>query len=241
MGKRAKRIRGIPLLPNLLTASNLLCGFFAILHTHHGRLAEAALFVLLAGFFDLMDGRVARIVGGSSGFGKEFDSLADLVSFGVAPAFLAYTWGLEGSRIGGLSAFLFCACGALRLARFNLRSAGDHFEGLPIPAAGFLLSTLYLFSKRTGLEDLGRPEVLLPVIFLLAFLMVSSIPYPSFKRWDPFRRRPFGTLVALVLMMVVLLSEPRITLFCLTIAYTALGPVGRVRRALGLRPEGSPK
>lgn len=237
MGKKGKRRRGIPLLPNLLTTGNLLCGFFSLLNAHHGRLGHACLFVLVAAFLDLLDGRVARLTGSSTGFGKEFDSLADLVSFGVAPAFLAYTWGLEGNRIGGLTAFLFVVCGGLRLARFNIRGSSEFFEGLPIPMAGSFLCTFFLFCKRTGLESLGIPQVLIPLMFSLSFLMVSALPYPSFKQWDPLRRRPFGTLVLLILMVVVLLSEPWITLFLLLLVYVSLGPLRKMRRLGRVRSE----
>lgn len=158
------------------------------------------------------------------------------MSFGVAPGFLLYSWGLEGSRIGWLTAFLFVACGALRLARFNI-GGGDagSFQGLPIPAAGCLLAALYLFSERMGFTEQVMPQLLVPLAFILSFLMVSSIPYPSFKQWEPLRRKPFSSLVVFVLMMVVLLSEPKVTLFVITAFYVLLGPLGSLKRAT--RPE----
>ncbi len=234
MRRSKKRHRGVYLFPNMLTATNLLCGFYSVMSSVQGRLGEASVAILAAAFFDGVDGKVARLTRSSSRFGTEFDSLCDVISFGVAPALLAFSWGLHGHRVGWLAAFLFVVCGALRLARFNSQDGGanSYFQGLPIPAAGCFLATLFLFSRRVAIHPEAHPALLSAILYGLSFLMVSTFPYPSFKELELFRRRPFSTLVGLILIMVVILMELQMTLFLLSALYVLIGPTKVVSKAV---------
>ena len=210
----------------------------------------AAVAILLASVFDVLDGKVARLSGATSKFGVQYDSLADLVSFGVAPAVLAFSWALRPyGRFGWLAAFIFVVCGALRLARFNVMSAtGEtkYFKGLPIPAAASMIALtilLYLRLVETGwIKDI----VILVMIYILAFLMVSSIRYLSLKELDLARKKPFGTFMFVVLSIIVIIMEPVIVLSAFVLLYVFSGPVNMVfawhkkrelRKAETLRPE----
>jgi CDP-diacylglycerol--serine O-phosphatidyltransferase len=219
--------RGIYVLPNLFTSGNLFCGFYAILSAFDGRFVRAAIAILVAGVFDLLDGKVARFAGANSKFGIEYDSLADLVSFGLAPALLVFWWALRPyGRVGWLAAFLFLACGALRLARFNVqttRSESKFFVGLPIPAAAYMIALTVLLHYRLFWT---RPYhvSLLVTIYFLAFLMVSNIRYFSLKEFDLLRKKPFKSLVTILLGIVVILADPEIMLFLVFGAYVLSGP-----------------
>ncbi|RTZ93891.1 MAG: CDP-diacylglycerol--serine O-phosphatidyltransferase [Deltaproteobacteria bacterium] len=220
--------KGIYLLPNLLTSGSMFLGFYAILHAFKGDFTRAAMAIMLAAILDGLDGRVARLTKTESRFGVEYDSLADLISFGVAPAVLAYTWALKPfGRFGWLAAFLFLACGALRLARFNVQVnsvESSHFIGLPIPAAAGTIATLVLFIHRLHIVFINRSLIILLLVYILAFLMVSSIRFYSFKKFDLIRRKPFSTLVLAVLALVVIISEPEIMLFAIFCLYILSGP-----------------
>lgn len=228
---REKRQRGIFLLPSLLTTGNLFCGFLAIILITEGEYRWAALAILVAMVMDILDGKVARLTKTTTQFGLEFDSLADVVSFCVAPALLLYSWALAPlGRVGWLAAFLFVICGAMRLARFNVASpTADrrYFVGLPTPAAGAVLaSTVLLFET----VELGRTELLVLSLaaYLLAFLMISSIRYHSFKELDLGRRRPLGVLLLMVLAVLIVASHPQLFLFLLFSIYALSGPVRRL-------------
>lgn len=228
---REKRRRGIFLLPSLLTTGNLFCGFLAIILTVDGRHTDAALAVFVAIVMDILDGKVARLTKTTTQFGVEFDSLADVVSFCVAPAFLLYAWAFSPlGRAAWLAAFLFVICGALRLARFNVHSgAADRrfFVGLPTPAAaGLVASTVLLLSGA----DLARWELfaISAATYLVALLMVSTFRYWSFKEVDFARRRPFGTLVVVVLGLLIVATHPQLMLFALFGLYALSGPARRL-------------
>ncbi len=225
--------RGVYILPNLLTTASLFCGFYGIVASLQQDFHRAALAVLASFFFDGLDGRIARATRTTSQFGVEYDSLADLVAFGVTPAVMAMSWALTPSgRLGWLAAFLYTACGALRLARFNVQIHNvpkGRFRGLPIPAAAGLIATLVLFSGEVGWEPAPPYGVMLGILYGLSFLMVSAVPYYSFKEMELFRQKPFQVLVASVLLLVVVLIQPSITLFLLSLAYVLSGPVGLVR------------
>ncbi len=213
-------------LPNLFTTANLFCGFFSIIASLKGEYSKAAIALFIASIFDFLDGRVARLTKAYSRFGEEYDSLADLVSFGVAPAILMYLWALKPyGRIGWLAAFLFLACGALRLARFNVQSQSierKHFQGLPIPmAASVVASSVLLFLDY--FSEGTKNVYMLSITFLLAFLMVSNIHYRSFKDFDLRNTRSFGVLVLAVLVLIVLASHPELTLFVLMATYVSSG------------------
>lgn len=219
------------LLPHLLTTGNLAAGFYAIVASGAGDLDRAAFAVVLAGVFDGLDGRVARRVGSTSRFGSEYDSIADTVSFGVAPAVMAFGAGALGELgwTGWVLAFLYMACAALRLARFNV-SPGRYtgrFEGLPSPAAAGMVvaSSLFADFMRESGWPLDLPAIVpgLGVAFV-GLLMVSGIPYRSFK--DLHVRGSYRALVLMVIGFAVLLLKPSVTLFVIGLSYVSSGPIG---------------
>ncbi|MDH3520841.1 MAG: CDP-diacylglycerol--serine O-phosphatidyltransferase [Myxococcales bacterium] len=221
--------RGLYLLPHLITTANLSFGFFAIVQAFAGKHDLSALGIILAGVCDAIDGRVARLTRATTRFGVEYDSIADTVSFGVAPAMLAFSAGhLQVlGRPGWVMAFLFTVCAALRLARFNV-SPGRYrgrFEGLPSPAAaGMVASTQWFvsFLRDNGLH-VSVPEIVVAVgVVLLGLLMVSPIPYRSGKELD--LRHSFGTLVLVVIALLLVIQEPSVTLFVIGVAYIFSGP-----------------
>jgi CDP-diacylglycerol--serine O-phosphatidyltransferase len=224
--------RGVYILPNLFTTGNLFCGFWAIVSVFQEKFFYAAIAILLASAFDVLDGKVARLSGATSKFGVQYDSLADLVSFGVAPALLAFSWALRPyGRFGWLAAFLFVVCGALRLARFNVMSASGEtkfFKGLPIPAAASIIALTILLYLRLIETGWVKDIVILVMIYILAFLMVSNIRYFSFKELDLARRKPFSIFMFVVLSMIVIVMEPVIVLFGFVLAYICSGPVNMV-------------
>src|SRR2546426_8203001 len=207
---REKRRRGMFLLPSLLTTGNLFCGFFALLLTAGHRYQEAALAIFVAMVMDLLDGRVARLMKVTSQFGVEFDSLADVVSFCVAPAFLLYTFALRDlGRPAWFGAFLFVICGALRLARFNVQTGtADRrfFIGLSTPAgAGIVASSVLALNGREVTREL---EVAVAVgSYIVALLMVSTFRSWSFKEIDFARRRPVRTLLVVVLAIMIVATH----------------------------------
>jgi len=221
--------RGVYILPNLFTTGNLFCGFWAIISVFQEKFFYAALAILLASVFDVLDGKVARLSGATSKFGVQFDSLADLVSFGVAPALLAFSWALRPyGRFGWLAAFLFVVCGALRLARFNVQSSSGevkYFKGLPIPAAASMIALTILLYHRLIETGWVKDIVILVMIYILAFLMVSTIRYLSFKELNLAKRKPFSIFIFVVLSMIVIIMEPTIVLFSFVLLYVFSGPV----------------
>lgn len=236
---REKRRRGIFLLPSLLTTANLFSGFLAVLLTTNRRYSEAAVAILAAILLDILDGKVARLTNTTTHFGLEFDSLADVVSFCVAPAFLLYSWGLSHlGRAAWLASFLFVICGALRLARFNVFSGltdRRYFVGLPTPAAaGLAAATALLFAE----EEMSRWELLAVSVatYVVALLMVSTFRYWSFKEVDLARRHPVGVLLVVVLGVLIVAAAPYIFLFTLFGLYVVSGPA---RRLWVRKPEGA--
>lgn len=225
--------RGVYILPNLFTTGNLFCGFWAIISVFQEKFYYAAVAILLASVFDILDGKVARLSGATSKFGVQYDSLADLISFGVAPALLAFSWALRPyGRFGWLAAFLFVVCGALRLARFNVMSASGetkYFKGLPIPAAATMIALTILLYLRLIETGWVKDIVILIMIYVLAFLMVSNIRYFSFKELDLARRKPFSFFIFIVLSMIVIVMEPVIVLFVSILLYTFSGPINMIR------------
>lgn len=224
--------RGVYILPNLFTTGNLFCGFWAIVSVFQEKFFYAAIAILLASAFDVLDGKVARLSGATSKFGVQYDSLADLVSFGVAPALLAFSWALRPyGRFGWLAAFLFVVCGALRLARFNVMSAAGEtkfFKGLPIPAAASMIALIILLYLRLIETGWVKDIVILVMIYVLAFLMVSNIRYFSFKEFNLARRKPFSIFMFVILSMIVIVMEPVIVLFGFVLAYICSGPVNMI-------------
>ncbi|BDV43508.1 CDP-diacylglycerol--serine O-phosphatidyltransferase [Geotalea uraniireducens] len=224
--------KGIYILPNLFTTGSLFAGFYGMVATMNGDFKSAALWILASSIFDGLDGKVARLTGTSSKFGVEYDSLADLVSFGVAPGLLMYKWALQPfGRLGWLAAFLFVVCGALRLARFNVQVntvENKRFVGLPIPAAASMVSATVLLFYHFGWPSSYKKVAILVLIYLLAFLMVSNFRYYSFKDPELIKRQPFAFLVLAVLLLIVIAAEPVKMLFIIFLCYIASGIVGFV-------------
>lgn len=229
----------IYVLPNLLTIMNMFFGFFAIIYSINGNFIWASYAIVVAAVFDQLDGRVARMANATSKFGAELDSLCDLVSFGMAPGLLLFLWSLEPfGRLGWLASFFFVACGALRLARFNVQSGSvekAYFQGLPIPmAAGIVASSVLAFED---LElDAARSWGVLAMTFLLGFVMVSTFRYRSFKDIDFKHRVPFRYLVTGVFIFALVAIRPETTLFVLFLSYATLGAIFGIWRLGGRHP-----
>ena len=241
--------RGASILPSLFTIGNLFLGFWAIVRTLHGQYAEAAPLVFWAILLDVLDGRIARMTGTTSEFGAELDSLADVVSFGVAPALLAYSWGFSTlPRVGWLVAFLFVVCGALRLARFNVQKSsvdGRYFVGLPIPAAAAPVAALVNVSPAP-VDEKAHAVLWLSLLIILSFLMVSTFRYTSFKKVDLRSRRSYVNVVGIALLLVVFNMHPEWCLLALATLFWLSGPLGYLwglvfrRRASGPPPVVAP-
>jgi CDP-diacylglycerol---serine O-phosphatidyltransferase len=232
--------KGIYVLPNLFTTANLFAGFYSAIASMKGMYEIAAIAILIAVVLDSLDGRIARITHTTSKFGGEFDSLCDLVTFGVAPALLVYNWSLLAyGKWGWLAAFLFCVCGALRLARFNIQvSVIDSrvFNGLPIPGGAAVVATVVLLFFYLGGEGRFTDLSIMIGVVGLSLFMVSSIKYYSFKDLNFFSRKPFMSFVLIVLILVIVVAEPEIMMFTFAFGYSLSGPawslVKIVRRLL---------
>jgi len=221
--------KGIYILPNLFTTASLFCGFYSLIASVQGLFSSAAIAIIVAFFLDGLDGKIARFTNTTSKFGAEYDSLSDLIAFGVAPAILAYTWALSPfGRYGWLAAFLFVACGALRLARFNIQIGiidSKVFNGLPIPGAAIVVSTTVLFYYYLGGEGHFYHVAFLFGIVFLSLLMVSNIKYYSFKDLNFFSRKPFMTFVMIILFLAVIVTEPQVMFFLVALSYSISGPI----------------
>lgn len=259
VGPRKRFRRGIYLLPSMLTVANLLCGYFAILATLKGSAADldhAARAIGFAILFDMLDGRVARATGSSSEFGKEFDSLADIVSFGVAPAFLAFAWGVRGMlinssrqahlayQLGWLVTFVFVICCAWRLARFNVHGmaavgSSRYFVGLPTPAGAAAIAAM-VHGFWSPIQDWRVSLLWLLAVLLLALLMVSTVRYSSFKevRWK--RRMPSVMIVLVAVLLAAIFFYSEILFLLMAGLYVLHGPVLQVMRLMRHRHTSSP-
>lgn len=221
--------KGVYILPNLITTAGLFAGFYSVISSFRGEFVVAAIAIMVANIFDILDGRIARVTKATSPFGVQYDSLCDLVAFGVAPGVLIYRWALEPWRTWGwLAASLYVACGALRLARFNVQfdfAEKRYFRGLPIPAAAEMIaSTVLLYFYLGGPELTQRHVSLLLVVYALAGLMVSNVLYYSFKEIHIHRRQPFWVLLAVIVLLKLFIAEPQILLFTGFLSYVLSGP-----------------
>jgi CDP-diacylglycerol---serine O-phosphatidyltransferase len=226
--------RGVYIIPSLFTVGNLFCGFWSLIDASHDRFGRAAVLIIVAAIADVLDGRIARLTGATSSFGAAYDSLADVVSFGAAPAFLAYHWGLRLQPDFGLFfSFLFLVAGSIRLARFDT-TAHDliHFQGLPIPAGAGAVSMLVLVSPSPVSHPHFIPVVMVFVL-CLSLLMVSSLPYRSFKDLNLRRQWPAPILFVLALVLALVTLKPYLlsvllALYILSAPFTIL--TARLRR-----------
>ncbi|MEW5909386.1 MAG: CDP-diacylglycerol--serine O-phosphatidyltransferase [Thermodesulfobacteriota bacterium] len=236
---KSSRRRGVYILPNLFTSFNLLFGFYATIASINQKFVAAAIAIIMGVMFDILDGKIARATNTSSKFGVEYDSLADLITFGLAPGIMVYLWALKPlGRLGWLAAFLFLACGALRLARFNAQAgtiSSDYFVGLPIPAAAGMSATTVLLCHRINMTP--NPILMLVLLYGLSFLMVSTIRYQSFKKPELFKKMNFNVLVILILLMIFIAALPSVALFIIGAGYVSSGIVNIFRRHRGLSPE----
>ncbi len=226
---------GIYWLPNLLTTAALFCGFYAVIAGFNGQYEYGAIAIFVAMIFDFLDGRVARMTNATSEFGAEYDSLSDMVSFGVAPAMLVYSWGLQNlGKFGWLAAFIYVAAAALRLARFNTQvgiADKRYFQGLPSPAAAGILAA---FVWVIGDGSIGQFTIIIASLLTVSVgaLMVSNFRYHSFKEFKLKERVPFLTLIAIVGIAVIVLIDPA-TLLLLALSLYAVS--GLVLTLLGLK------
>ena len=225
---KKKPARSVYLLPNMLTTLSMFLGFLAMVWAAQGRFESAGMAILVSALMDGLDGKVARLTNTASEFGVQYDSLADLVAFGLSPAFLVWSWQLSNfGRVGLAGAFVYMACGALRLARFNV-SAGQtskrFFIGLPIPAGGCVMVTLVFFASALPQSMSGAiPWIALFASALTGLLMFSRVRYFSFKEYDVFQAHPARSMLAFLFLLCVLISFPRIMGFVYCLLYVAGG------------------
>jgi CDP-diacylglycerol--serine O-phosphatidyltransferase len=233
---RTVRRQGIYLLPNLFTTGGLFAGFYAIIAAFRGDFESAAIAIFVAGVFDGLDGRIARLTNTSSKFGAEYDSLADMVSFGVAPALVMFSWGLDGlGKFGWSAAFIYVACAALRLARFNTQidtADKNFFTGLASPAAASILASTVWVCHDLGWEGNAIPYELSVLMAVLTattgFLMMANFPYYSFKGIDFRGRVPFVVIFLVVLVFGLVTVDPPSILLAAFLAYATSGPVMQI-------------
>ncbi len=227
---RQRLRRGVYLLPSLMTMGNMFCGYACVVYAARGEFETAAPFIGFAIVLDMLDGRIARLTGTTSEFGVQFDSLADIISFGIAPAILAFSWGLGPlGRLGWAAGFLFVAAAAMRLARFNIQAAsgGDkrYFVGMPSPAAAAIpAATVYAYPW--GLYDYRAALPALAMVLLPALLMVSTIRFRSFKQIDLHVRRSYTILIVIAAALVLITTHPRFVLVAMAYVYLASPFVG---------------
>jgi CDP-diacylglycerol--serine O-phosphatidyltransferase len=235
------RPRGIFLLPNLLTTIGLFAGFYAVISSMSGRFEAAAIAIFIAMIFDGLDGRVARLTNTQSDFGAEYDSMADIVSFGVAPALVAFNWALSDlGKVGWLAAFIFVAGGALRLARFNTQvgiADKRYFQGLAIPAAAAVLASLVWVGTEYQIDGKDVSWLVSTITILLGLLMVSNFRYSSFKDLNWRGRVPFVVVLVAVLVFVVIASSPAEMLLLISVIYALSGPFTTIRSVRKLKFE----
>jgi CDP-diacylglycerol--serine O-phosphatidyltransferase len=236
-----KRRRGIYLLPNLITTAALFAGFYGIVAATQGKFEQASVAIFIAMVLDALDGRVARMTNTQSEFGAEYDSLADMGSFGLAPALVMYEWSLSSlvnvsfpmGKLGWLAAFLFVASAALRLARFNTKASNTdkrYFQGLPSPAAAGVVVGFVWACFDNGIDGEDVALIALPIIVFAGLMMVSNVSYYSFKDIDFHNKVPFVAMLVVVMIFVFSAIDPPISLFGCFMVYALSGPVISILR-----------
>jgi CDP-diacylglycerol--serine O-phosphatidyltransferase len=221
--------RSVFILPSLFTVGNIFCGYYSILSTIQGNYVYASYAIGIAIILDMIDGRIARLTNSSSDFGLQLDSLADVISFGIAPSLLVLFWGLSAvdPRLAWTATFTFTICGAMRLARFNIQAEElKHFVGLPIPAGGGTVAAIVHFFGDPITNPIGA-NLMVAAVFFLAFLMISTIRYSSLKHLTLGRKSHFSILV-IALLVALIFNYARPTLLALALLYSGSGPVYRV-------------
>ena len=228
---RERLSRGLFVLPTLFTVGNLFCGYLSVWCSIRGTFELGADLIIAAGILDALDGRIARMTHSTSAFGEQYDSMADLVSFGVAPAVLAYSWGLSDfHRLGWLVSFLFVVCGSMRLARFNIQTHivdKRYFVGLPIPMAAGCVATIVLATPERLVSRVWMGG-LLALTVILSYLMISTIRYRSFKDLDLRRKRPVWIAPVIACLFAVIAWRPELALASITLVFMSSGPVGKL-------------
>ncbi len=227
--RRRRLGRSVFLLPSLFTVGNIFCGYYAILATMRGNYGQAAYAIGIAIVLDSLDGLIARLTNSTSGFGLQLDSLADVISFGIAPSVLALCWGLSNidQRLAWVAAFTFTICGAMRLARFNMQSGNlKHFVGLPIPAGGGAIAALVHFFVEPPKTPLGS-GLIVAAVFLLAFLMISTIRYFSLKHLS-LGKKSHLTILLIAMLVALGFFYSKETLLAIAIVYVLSGPIARI-------------
>jgi CDP-diacylglycerol--serine O-phosphatidyltransferase len=240
--QRRRFRRGVYLLPSLFTMANMFCGYACVVYAMRGEFATAAPFIGIAIVLDVLDGRIARMTGTTSEFGLEFDSLADVISFGLAPAILSFAWGLHPlGRLGWAAGFVFVAAAAVRLARFNIQhSVQDkrYFAGMPSPAAAAVpASTVYAYPE--GFQTYSEALPVLAMVIVPALLMVSTIRFRSFKTFDLQARQSYPVLILVAVGLALLVAHPEIVLVAMAYAYLASGLIGLAWQRLRRKSAGS--
>lgn len=250
-GQLRERPRAIYLLPNLLTTASMFAGFYGIIASIAGRFEAAAIAVILAGVFDGLDGRLARLTHTESEFGKQYDSLSDMMSFGLAPAIIVYQWGLVRlaelygplwGKLGWLAAFIYAVAAALRLARFNVHRVADRrfFEGLPSPSAAGLMMSMVWLGTELGWSGGGASVLAFVVTCTAGAMMVSRFAYYSFKEMHPRGRISFTYVFVIPLTFVLITINPPLVLFSIGVIYIFSGPLTSLwrlqRRRSGVLP-----
>ncbi len=224
--------KGIYILPNTLTLCGMFMGFYSILASLKGLYVDASWAIIIAMVFDGLDGWVARLTHSTTRFGIELDSLSDLVAFGVAPAVMLFKWNLASyGRIGWSAAFLFMACGALRLARYNVQmgsAESKSFTGMPIPGAATVVATMVIFYHEIWQTVPAKNIYILLLTFILAVLMVSTLKFHGAKEIDFSKRKPFWILVAIVVGFAIIVMHPPIALFIFAMIYLFEGIIENI-------------
>ena len=224
-----KRVKGIYMVPNMITLAALFGGFYAIVMAMNGRFELATVAIFVSMVLDSLDGRVARMTNTQSAFGEQMDSLSDMVSFGAAPALVAYIWTLNGlGRWGWIAAFVYCACAALRLARFNVNTGvvdKRYFQGLPSPAAAAMVAGFIWLASDAGLDPAAMRWVMFGITLFAGLTMVTNVPFYSFKDLSLKRSVPFAAIVLVALGIAVINIDPPTVLFGLFVAYGLSGYV----------------
>lgn len=232
--------RGVYLLPGLFTVANMFCGYACVVYAMRGEFETAAPFIGIAFALDMLDGRIARLTGTESEFGVQFDSLADVISFGMAPAILLFQWGLAPlGRLGWAAGFVFVTAAALRLARFNIQTAagGDkrYFVGMPSPAAASVPAAT-VFAYPAGFTDYRAALPVLALVLVPAVLMVSTIRFRSFKTIDLRTRRPYTVLLLVAAGIMLVVTHPQLMLLVMAYSYLASAFIGMA--ITRIRPRG---